>query len=83
MSLSNIQRLTYFYEIMGRQISKTDKIKQSSQQTYEDLKITVSSVTAGRSFFNIKTDSFIQIFFGLGNIYPLYGKTVTLQIIVE
>ena len=61
------QRLSCFYQTMGGNFPKTDKNKIFiSQQTYEWLKITVSSVTTGSSFFfYIKSDTFIQIFLGL------------------
>ena len=45
---------------------KQTKHMKGKQQTYEGLKITVSSKTTGNSFFfHIKSDTFIQIVLGL------------------
>ena len=61
MSFSNISNTVW-----DGNFSKTDKNGIGiSQQTYEGLKITVSSITTDSKFFYIKSDTLIQIFLGL------------------
>ena len=83
------QRQSCFYQAMGGNFPKTDKNKiVMLQETYEWLKITVSSISIRSSFFffYINSDVFIQIFLDLSFMMKylvLYININTLQIIIE
>ena len=82
------QRQSCFYQAMGGDFPKTDKNKiVMLQETYEWLKITVSSISTSSSFFfYINSDAFIQIFLDLSFMMKylvLYININTLQIIIE
>ena len=82
------QRQSCFYQAMGGNFPKTDKNKiVMLQESYEWLKITVTSISTSSSFFiYINSDAFIQIFLDLSFMMKylvLYKNINTLQIIIE